>query len=159
MNSHDLPPWLRRGLTLPNWLYSHGLGGILGRRFVQITHVGRRSGRTFRTVVEVVAYDRITGETTVMSGFGPTADWLRNIKAAGGARLDFGHGASSAAYRILSVEEATRVFAEYERRNRLVRPLVNRVLSRLLGWSYDGSPDARRRLAETLPFVAFRPAR
>ena len=85
--------------------------------------------------------------------------WLRNIEAAGGARLDFGHGASSAAYRILPVEEATRVFAEYERRNRLVRPLVNRVLSRLLGWSYDGSPDARRRLAETLPFVAFRPAR
>ncbi len=56
------------------------------------------------------------------------------------------------------MEEATRVFAAYERRNRLVRPVVNRVLSLLVGWRYDGSPDARRRLAGTLPFVAFRPA-
>ena len=157
-NSHALPPPLKRALAVPNWLYARGLGGLLGRRFVQITHVGRRSGRAFHTVVEVVAYDRTTGETTVVSGFGPRADWLRNLQAAGGAQLDFGRGPSSAAYRILSVEEATRVFAAYERRNRLVRPVVNRVLSLLVGWRYDGSPDARRRLAETLPFVAFRPA-
>ncbi|HEX5968203.1 MAG TPA: hypothetical protein VFY88_07005 [Intrasporangium sp.] len=40
----------------------------------------------------------------------------------------------------------------------MVRPIVNRVLSTLGGWGYDGSFEARRRLAETLPFVAFRPA-
>jgi len=159
VNSRVLPTWLRRALALPNWLYAHGLGGLLGRRFVQVTHVGRRSGRTFHTVVEVVGYDTTTGETTVVSGFGPRADWLRNIEAAGGAQLDFGRGPSSAAYRRLSVEEATRVFAAYERRNRPVRPVVNRVLSVLVGWRYDGSPAARRRLAETLPFLAFRPAR
>ena len=56
------------------------------------------------------------------------------------------------------MEAATRVLAAYARRNRLVRPVVNRVLSLLVGWRYDGSPDARRRLAGTLPFVAFRPA-
>ena len=37
-------------------------------------------------------------------------------------------------------------------------PIVRRVLSRLLGWRYDGSEDARRRLVCQLPLVAFRPA-
>lgn len=158
LTSHTLPPWLKRGLALPNWPYAHGLGGLLGHRFVQLTHMGRSSGRTYHTVVEVVRYDRATGETTVMSGFGPKADWLRNIERAGGAQLDFGHGPRSAAYRILPVEEAARVMGDYERRNRLIGPVVNRVLSALLGWTYDGTPEARTRLVEALPLVAFRPA-
>jgi hypothetical protein len=39
----------------------------------------------------------------------------------------------------------------------LIAPIIRRVLSRLLGWHYDGSDDHRRRLAARLPFVAFRP--
>jgi len=158
LSSHPLPLWLKRALALPNWLYAHGLGGLLGRRFVQLTHLGRRSGRIYHTVVEVVRYDEATGETTVLSGLGRRADWLRNIERAGGAHLDFGHGPRPAAYRILPVEEATRVMGDYERRNRMARPVVNRVLSALLGWTYDGTRDARRQLVETLPLVAFWPA-
>lgn len=158
MAATAMPDWLKKTLAVPNWLYDHGLGRIVGHRFVQLTHVGRRSGRVYHSVVEVVRYDPVTGETTVVSGFGRTADWLRNIRAAGGARLDFGRGPRPAAYRILPVEEAIATFADYERRNRLLTPLVRGTLSALLGWTYDGSPDARRRLAEQLPMVAFRPA-
>jgi hypothetical protein len=50
------------------------------------------------------------------------------------------------------------VFAAYERRNRLVSPVVRLVLSRLLGWRYDGTDSARRKAAEQLPSVAFRPS-
>lgn len=32
------------------------------------------------------------------------------------------------------------------------------VLSKLVGWRYDGSEDARRRLVEELPVIAFRRA-
>jgi hypothetical protein len=49
------------------------------------------------------------------------------------------------------------VLADYERRNRWIAPLVRWVLSRLVGWRYDGSDDARRRLAGQLPLVAFQP--
>jgi deazaflavin-dependent oxidoreductase (nitroreductase family) len=131
---------------------------LLGHRFLQLTHVGRRSGRTFRTVLEVMRYEPGTGEATVLSGFGPRADWLRNLAAAGGAEVSFGAGPRRAAYRVVPFEEAERVVADYERRNRLVAPLVRRVLSGLVGWRYDGSPAARRRLVEQLPMVAFRPA-
>jgi hypothetical protein len=48
--------------------------------------------------------------------------------------------------------------AGYEQRNRLAAPLVRMVLSRLVGWRYDGSDAARHRLVRELPLVAFRPA-
>lgn len=154
----ELPGWLRSALRAPNAVYEHGWGRLFGHRFLQLTHVGRRSGRTYRTVLEVVQYDPSTGEATVLSGFGRGSDWLRNVRAAGGAEVSFGAGPRRAAYRILPLEEAERVLTDYERRNRVATPLVRMVLSRLIGWRYDGSPAALRRLVEQLPLVAFRPA-
>ncbi len=49
------------------------------------------------------------------------------------------------------------VVARYERRNRLIAPIIRSVPSRLLGWRYQGSDDERRRLFAQLPLVAFRP--
>lgn len=152
------PSWVKSALRAPNAVYDHGWGRLFGHRFLQLSHVGRRSGRTYRTVLEVVHYDPSTGEATVLSGFGPRSDWLRNVRAAGGAEVSFGAGARRAAYRVLPLEEAERVLADYERRNRVAAPLVRMVLSRLVGWRYDGAPAARRRLVEQLPLVAFRPA-
>ena len=50
------------------------------------------------------------------------------------------------------------MLTDYERRNRWVMPVIRRALSWLVGWRYDGSDEARRRLVGQLPFVAFRPA-
>lgn len=44
---------VRRLLRAPSMLYRHYLGWMLGRRFVMVTHVGRRSGRQYRTVLEL----------------------------------------------------------------------------------------------------------
>ena len=57
--------------------------------------------------------------------------------------------------RPLELPEAAAVFEDYERRNRLAAPLIRRVLSRMAGFRYDGSPQARLRLVEALPLVAF----
>ena len=54
-------------------------------------------------------------------------------------------------------EEAARMIADYERRNRIVAPLVRAGFSALGGFSFDGSDPARRRLVDTLPLVAVRP--
>jgi deazaflavin-dependent oxidoreductase (nitroreductase family) len=125
---------------------------------VRLTHTGRRTGRAHHVVVEVVRYDRISGEATVVSGFGAAADWYRNITAGGTAAVDFGRGARPASHRILAPDEAERVYAAYERRNVLIGPLVRWTLTLLLGWSYDGSEAARWRMVAELPMVAFRPA-
>jgi hypothetical protein len=56
------------------------------------------------------------------------------------------------------LDEAEEVYAAYERRNWVVAPGVRWTLTALLGWRYDGSPQARRRMVEELPMVALSPA-
>jgi deazaflavin-dependent oxidoreductase (nitroreductase family) len=150
---------MRRAFVAPNSLYDNGFGWVLGRRFLQLTHTGRRTGRQHHVVIEVVRYEPFSGEATVVSGFGPRADWFRNVTAGGPVEVDFGRGPSLAAYRVLPAEEAERVYAAYERRNVLIGPLVRWTLTLLLGWTYDGTAEARRRMVAELPMVAFRPAR
>jgi len=143
---------------LPRHLYRHGWGWVLGHRFLQLTHTGRRSGRTYTTVLEVIRFDSASREATVLSGFGPGSDWLHNIQANGRGEVSIGRSSFPATYRVVPIEEAMAVFADYERRNRFAAPVVRLVLSRLLGWRYDGSESARRRAAEQLPSIAFRPS-
>lgn len=93
----------------------------------------------------------------VMSAFGRNADWFRNIEAGPDPEVVVGSRRFTASWRLLDKAEAIKVIAGYERRNRFAAPIVRGVLSRLLGWRYDGSEDGRSRLAEELPLVAFRP--
>lgn len=156
--SQDLPPWLKRAFRLPTALYDAHLGRLLGRRFLRLTHTGRRTGRQFHVLLEVVRYEPRSGEATVIAGFGPGADWLRNLRAGGPAFVDFGHGPRPASHRVLPLAEAEAVYAAYERRNALIGPLIRWTLTALLGWRYDGSTQARRRMVAELPLVALRPA-
>jgi deazaflavin-dependent oxidoreductase (nitroreductase family) len=144
--------WLLRA---PNALYDAHAGPLLGHRFLRLTHRGRRSGRAYRTVLEVVAWDGASHEAVVVSGLGPRANWLRNVLAAGAAEVEIGRERWTARVRPLGPAEGAAVLADYERRNRFALPLVRRILSKLAGFRYDGTEAARRRLVERLPVVAF----
>ena len=76
------PPgrFLRMVLRLPLWLYRLRLGFLLGRRFLLLTHTGRKSGLARQAVLEVVRHDRATGTYVVASGWGEGSDWFRNIQ-------------------------------------------------------------------------------
>lgn len=159
MEREPMPGWLRMLYRAPNRLYAAGLGRVLGRRFVQIHHVGRRSGRRFQAVVEVVRYDSATGEATVMAGYGHQADWYRNVLAAGRADLDFGRGPRPARFRSVEQDEAEQVLSDYLRRYRLVAPAMNAFLGWLAGWPFDAAPAAITRLCQQMPMLALRPDR
>ena len=148
---------LRWLLQAPAYLYRWRLGWLLGHRFLLLIHIGRRSGRRYSTVLEIVEYRPKGPEAIVISAFGPNANWLRNIAANPNPEVVIGSRHFIAAYRFLDQDEAARVLAGYERRNRFAMPIIRAVLSRLLGWPYDGSDEHRRRVAAQLPFVAFRP--
>jgi deazaflavin-dependent oxidoreductase (nitroreductase family) len=141
----------------PVWLYRWRLGWLLGHRFLLLEHEGRRSGRRYETVLEVVKWGPM-GEFVVMSGWGPEADWYRNVTTGGDIRVTVESHTFPAIHRVVSGDEAEQALADYEHRNRYVRPIVNGMLGYLVGWRYDGSPEARRRLAEQLPLIAFRTA-
>jgi len=150
-------PVTRAALKAPSAIYGLHAGWLLGHRFLRLTHRGRKSGREYRTVLEVVGHLPETGEWVVVSGLGPASDWFRNIQAGPPVRVECGRARFTPAHRVLDASEAAAVMADYEYRNRLILPVLRRVLTRLLGWRYDSSLDARRRLAAQLPFVAFRP--
>jgi deazaflavin-dependent oxidoreductase (nitroreductase family) len=150
-------PVLRRLLRLPAWLYRWHCGWVLGHRFLLLTHIGRRSMRRHATVLEVMAYHASGPEMIVMSGWGHGAGWLRNIEATHSAEIAIGTRRFVATHRLLDADDAIRVVADYERRNRFAAPVIRAVLSGLLGWRYDGTEEARRRLVTQLPLVAFRP--
>lgn len=141
----------------PSGLYDAGFGWLLGERFLCLTHLGRKSGRQYRTVLEVVGTNPTTGEFMVIAGFGPSSDWYRNIAANAACEVVVGRHRFQPHHRVLDEAEAAEMIAGYERRNHWIAPLVHYLLSKLIGWRYDGSQEARERLVRQLPVVAFRP--
>ncbi|HZD70354.1 MAG TPA: nitroreductase family deazaflavin-dependent oxidoreductase [Actinomycetes bacterium] len=149
------PGWLFRRLArVPVWLYRAHLGWLLGNRFLMVTHRGRRTGRIRRTVLEVVRRDPGIPEWVVVSGYGATSDWFRNLLAHPALRIDVGHRRFEPAQRMLGEQERLVLLTDYQRDH----PRTARQLGeRLLRTTFDGSESSIRALAERLPAVAFRP--
>lgn len=145
-------------LRAPAVLYDWNLGWLLGRRFLRLTHRGRRSGRCYQMMLEVIGEDHDRGELFVMVGLGRRAQWYRNVVAGGAVEVAVGGRRFRPAYRELERDEATTALGNYEQRHRVATPIVRFVLSRLAGWRYDGSLPARQRLVSERPILAFRPA-
>ncbi|MGH9047628.1 MAG: nitroreductase family deazaflavin-dependent oxidoreductase [Acidimicrobiales bacterium] len=150
-------PVLRFVLRAPSALYPRHLGWLLGHRFLLLDHVGRNSGTSHQTVLEVVHYDPATGRAVVMSGWGTTSDWFRNVEQAGQANVTIGRRTLPVVTRILDGAEAATLLAGYERSNRWIWPVVRRVLTHLAGLQYDGTEESRLALLRELPMVEFRP--
>ena len=148
---------LRLLLRAPVAPYSVRAGWLLGHHFLLLRHRGRRSHRLYSTVLEVVAWRPAAHEAVVVSGFGHGSQWYRNLLAGQGVEVRIGRLRFAPEARPLDGNEAAGVLADYERRNRLVAPLVRAVLSKLAGVGYDGSDAARRRVVQSLPLVALRP--
>ncbi len=145
-------------LHAPTHLYDWHAGWILGRRFLRITHIGRRSGRQYQTMLEVIGENPAFREVLVIAGLGRSANWYRNLQTREAIEVAISRERFTPVHRELSESEAVTVLADYERRNRLIAPIVRSVLSWLVGWRYDGTDTARRRLVTELPVIALRPA-
>jgi deazaflavin-dependent oxidoreductase (nitroreductase family) len=157
MSRPPTSPLLRGLFRAPVALYRWRLGWLLGHRFILLVHIGRRSGLERRTVLEVVRYDPKTSGVVVMSGFGPTSDWYQNIGARPAREVVIGRRSFVPTHRDLTQDEAVAAVAGYERRNRVAAPIIRWVLSKLVGWRYDGTDQARRRLVGERPLVMFTP--
>ncbi len=73
-----------------------------------LEHVGRRSGRVYRTPLMVFSTEEVVA---ILLTYGPDRDWLKNLNAAGGGRLRR-HGRSHTVCnpQVMTREEAaTRV--------------------------------------------------
>lgn len=144
------PAGLRRVLwRLPIRLYRIGLGPLLGRRVMLLTHIGRVSGRERRAVIEVVQQDE--RGYVAASGFGPRADWYRNILATPGVTIQIGGKTFRATAGPLGAEEGAEIMARYAPRHRFAA----RRLCKLMGFVVDGSVADYREVGRCIPFVRF----
>jgi deazaflavin-dependent oxidoreductase (nitroreductase family) len=139
---------------LPLVMYRLRLGWLLGKRFMQITHVGRRSGRTYRTVLAVLKFNEKTNEICAISAW-KGSDWYYNIQASPALQVETGFVDYVPAQRTLSPEEITTAFMEYRKQH----PIFSRMVCRIPGWKWDSTYDEFLTLARTLHGVAFTPKR
>lgn len=148
-------PLLQMVFKAPAGLYRIGLGRLLGRRFLALSHRGRKSGRLYETVLEVAVFDPVTQESIVASAYGTKADWYRNLQAAPAVRVRTGKKDYTPEHRFLDPDEAIAAAAEFCR----LHPWEARVAPRVLpaiGAGTTDSSDPVQMLA-ALPMVAFRP--
>jgi deazaflavin-dependent oxidoreductase (nitroreductase family) len=130
---------LRFFFAVPTWLWTHGCGRLLGRWFLLLEHRGRKTGRRYRTVLEVVAHDEESGEVYAASGFGRASNWFRNLEADPHATIETAGRRTPVEARVLTPDERERVFTRYRREH----PWRRRFFEHELGGD--------------LPLVGFRP--
>jgi len=137
-------------LHAPTWLFRARLGFVFGKRFVMIEHRGRKSGKLYRTVLEVAGRNPERNEWIVTSGTGPNADWYRNIRAGGVEALWIGPKRHPAESRFLEAPEAAGIMQRYEEEH----PETAARLMASMGISYDGTDEGRIEMMRKIPMVA-----
>jgi deazaflavin-dependent oxidoreductase (nitroreductase family) len=140
----------RRILHSPVWVFRARLGFLFGRRIVMLEHVGRRSGKTRQTPLEVVHRD--DDAFILCSGTGPDADWYRNLKSNPAQALWVGSHRHEVDQRFLVDSEAATTFAGYEQ----AHPKAAARLTDLMGVSHDGTHGGRMEMVAKIPMVELR---
>ena len=138
---------------LPLGLYRRGGGWLLGRTFLVFAHVGRTTGKRYETAAMVLTYEQGAGEAAICAAWGPTSDWVRNLRVAPAVEVRLGRRSFVPEQRFLTDDEGIAVAFEFRRRH----PYRLRLVSRVLGWGDLRSDAAVRDFVHTHPFVSFRP--
>lgn len=137
----------------PIAVFRLGLGGLFGGRLVMVDHRGRKSGLVRRVVLETVARDGAA--RIVVSGYGWSSQWLRNIRADPRVRLWAGWGTGRPARAaILPPAEAVAVLEAYRQEHPGAAKALGRAL-RLDQLAEDGPLTTEQ--VEDLPVVRITP--
>ncbi len=146
------PAFISRFFKLPLIVYRLGLGWVFGKRFMLLTHVGRRSGKVYRSVLAVLKFDEKTHEIQAVSPW-TSSNWYRNIQATPALEVQTGSVRYTPAQRSLSTEEIAASFIEFRQKY----PIFSRMIARIPGWKIDSTYEEFLVLARTLRGVAFTP--
>ena len=144
----------RAFMRAPIWLYRVGLGGLLGQRFVHITHLGRVSGRARHVVLEVVSKETASGTYYVAAAWGERSDWYRNLMKTPRCTVQVGRATFDATAMRLDPDAAEEVLLDYARKH----PTAMRALAKGMGFDVDGSEEQYRAVARQLPIVSLTPS-
>lgn len=144
------------GLRLPIPLYKAHMGWIFGNRFLMLTHLGRKSGKEYQTIVEVVRHDQEKDIYTIASGWGVKSDWFQNITAHPEVKVHVGRRQFTASALRLSDNEAETALRDYATRH----PYAFKELAGLIvGVDSSDTEELIRAMKNGIPLVDLRPMR
>jgi deazaflavin-dependent oxidoreductase (nitroreductase family) len=143
---------LKLFFRIPVYFYHIGLGWLFGERFVLINHIGRKSGKPYQTVVEVVEREKESGNIIVVAGYGEQTQWYKNLRQLPETTIQLGNRRLSVHIVLLRPEDGEDIIARYMAR---YGKLTTQLFS-MIGYEWDGTEiDARRIAREGLRFVKF----
>jgi deazaflavin-dependent oxidoreductase (nitroreductase family) len=146
-------PVLRVGLLVLASLYKTPFRRFLGTLYMSIRHRGRRTGRTYQTLVTVLHRDQESGEIFVTSSMqGERADWYRNLKAHPPLEVQVGKSHFEVTHRFLTEDERSELY----RRVCGQKPVRARLGLFVTGHRWLRSDDDFDILARNMPAVAFK---
>ena len=137
---------------LPIWLLRAHLGWLLTSHFLLVEHVGRKSGKTRRVVLEIIKHDKASDIYFVAAGFGPSSDWYLNLVKTPRARIQSGFRKADAVAEVMPIDDAERIITDYARRY----PASIRMLAKILGYEVRQGEHDYRGFAKFLPIVALK---
>lgn len=137
----------------PIFLYRIGLGGLLGKRFLLLNHIGRKSSKRRQTVLEVVNHDKETDTFYIASGFGKKSDWYLNILEIPEVNIQVGWRKMAVTAVPLTPEESGQAMVDYARRH----PAAAKNLGKLIGYDVSTEEEYRTVGRESIPFIALKP--
>ncbi len=137
----------------PIFLYRIGLGGLLGKRFLLLNHIGRKSGKVRQAVLEVVKHDREADTFYIASGFGRKSDWYLNILEYPNVSIQVGWHKMGVTAVPLTPEESGQAMVDYARRH----PTAAKNLSKILGFDVSTEEEYRTVGREHIPFIILEP--
>ncbi|MBN2044827.1 MAG: nitroreductase family deazaflavin-dependent oxidoreductase [Anaerolineales bacterium] len=139
-------------LRAPIWIFRLGLGGLLGKRFLLLNHIGRKSGLLRQAVLEVVIHEKDSNTYYVNAGFGPKTQWLQNLRAHPNVSIQVGWRKWDVRAEVLSPQQSGEVFRRFAEGNKLAA-----TYAKALGFEVDGSLDDYYQMGTMMIFVALRP--
>ena len=138
---------------LPIMLFRARIGWLLGGHFLLLNHIGRKTGISRQSVLEVVRHDKKTDTYIVVSGWGEKSDWYRNLQKSADVTIQVVFRKLDVTAERLPLIDAQSEILTYAQHH----PQMLRFLARILGYRVEDSKEEYRSLAELMPVIALRP--
>jgi deazaflavin-dependent oxidoreductase (nitroreductase family) len=127
---------------------------MFGKRFVLFQHIGRKTGKHYQTVVEVVEFEKDTGDVIIVAGYGERTQWYQNLQHMQSTTIQLGKHKLPVSVEMLSPEDGADIMARYYQRY----GKITGMLFSILGYDWDGTEQGARQIAwDHLRFVRFVP--